>query len=859
MGFFVKKVLPHLVAVLIFLIISVIYCKPALEGKVLQQGDVNHWRGMVHGSQEAYARNGEMPLWNADAFGGMPNYQVSLETHNYVSTAMFYGMSLFLNKPFQFFFLACLGFYILGLALRVNPWISILGALAYAFSTYNPIIIATGHDTKMLAIAYMPALLGSVLLIYNKKYLTGTLLTALFTSIMVAANHYQITYYFIIVAFCMTVALAINWIRQKDWKHIGLAAALTVIAGATGVLTNSISLLTTFEYAKETIRGGKEALDAGAAATPKATGLDKKYAFDWSYGISETMTLIVANTYGGATGGELDGSSNMAKRIMEKGVSEDQATNVAQGLGRTYWGAQPFTEGPVYLGAIICFLFIFGMVYARTEHKWWILAASLIACMMAWGKHLPGFNYFLFDHLPFYNKFRAPAMILVIPQLLFPMMGILALNQLAEGKDTKEYMWKKLKLGGIITAAVLLFSILQYATFDYRAENKERTSMILSGRPMNDSLNNAYPAETDNKVMEQLLSMTQGDTQFTQLVLNGLRKDRQSLFGNDLFRSVVFIALAFGLLFVWIRGMTKWPLAVAGLAVLILIDLIPVDRRYLNDERFLEPEENDQQFNQYAGVDAIIKKDRDLHYRVYNTLTNPTTDAVTTYNHRSLSGYHAAKLVLFQDLLEQQILRQNPQVFNMLNVKYFIGTDSSGKRLMLDTNRNALGNAWLVKNVQFVDGPKAEMRALDNFDPKATAFVDKKFESVVKEQPRWDSSASIKLTKFEYDALQYQYNAPSPQFALFSEIYYKQGWNAYIDDKPAEYVKANYVLRGMPLPAGSHKIDFRFEPASLKTGKTLAFISQAIILLLALAVGYGWLKSWLAQRQKTAGTKPAKK
>jgi Bacterial membrane protein YfhO len=821
-----RTLLPHLVAVATFILIAVIYCKPALEGKVLQQSDVIHWKGMSKDIQDYRdAHDGVAPLWTTNMFGGMPGYQIATNNNNYISYWANEAFSLFIPKPFRFFILACFGFYFLALVLRINPWLAMLGALGYAYASYNAIIISVGHDTKMLSIAYLPAALGGLWLIYEKKYWIGAALTALFTSILIYHNHYQIVYYFLLIAIAMTIGNAIFWIKKKEINHFVKASAFALIGGIIGVMANAIMLFTTYDYSKATIRGGQASLKVSDTLQQTKTngGLDTAYAFLYgSYGVAETFTLMVPGIYGGAAG-PLGEDSKLIETMQEKGIPQQMA-NQLYGYFPGYWGQQPGHAGPVYLGAIFCMLFIFGMFFLKTHHKWWILGITIFALLMSWGKNFGSFNNLMFEYLPFYNKFRAPAMILVIPQLMLPLVVVLSLQELLFGKSTKEDSWKALRLSGIFTGGLLLILGFLYISFDYRI---------------------GYEKE----IQQQLTQMAQGDATLGKDIINAVVADRKGMFGKDLLRSLFFIGFAWLLLFLFIRNKIKSQPVIWALIVLSLIDLLGVSSRYLNKDNYLEPEDFEGSFMPTAA-DMQIKQDTEQNYRVFNLTQSPFNDAITSYHHKSIGGYHAAKLSIYQDLIENQLSKQpmNMGVINMLNTKYIITQDSTG-RVYPQQNAEALGSAWLVSEVKYVPDARAEMRALDNFNPSTTAIVQESFKKDISNGLQWDTAATIKLEKNENDIVTYKFNAVSPQFAVFSEVYYDRGWKAYIDEKESPIIKTNYVLRGLMVPAGSHNIVFRFKPESYTTGKNVTLISQLLLLLL-LAAGL-----WFESRKKASAVK----
>jgi hypothetical protein len=807
-----SKLLPHIIAVASFVIIALVYCKPALEGKVLQQSDVTHWKGMAKDIQDYRdAHNGVAPLWTNNLFSGMPGYQIATNNNNLVSYLASDVFSFFIPKPFRFFILACLGFYFLALVMRVNPWIAMLGAIGYAYATYDPVIISVGHDTKMLSIAYLPAALGGLLMIFDGRYWLGAAFTALFSSILIYQNHYQIAYYFLIIVAFMSVAHLVQWIREKRYGHMARAFGFALVAGLLGVLVNAVMLFTTYDYSKATIRGGQASLKADSTASrSNKGGLDTGYAFLYgSYGRAETMTLLVPDMFGGSLR-PLGEDSKLVEVMQEKGLPGDLANQLYSYIP-SYWGDQPGHSGPVYLGAVICFLFVFGMFYVKSPHKWWLFAVTVLAILMSWGKNLAGFNTFLFEHLPMYNKFRAPAMILIIPQLSFSFLAVLALQQALYGKDSREAIWDKLKRSGMVMAGIFLLAGLLYFTADFRNER-------------------------DRMLQQQLTQMMNNDGTVAREIVNAAVEDRRGIFRADLLRSLFFAGAAFLALYGFSRRNLKPQHVAIGLLILTAADLLPVGKRYLNEDNYLEAEQNESVFAP-SPADQQILQDKDPHYRVFNLTTDPFTDAITSYHHKSIGGYHAAKLSIYQDLIENQLSKQpmNMQVVDMLNTKYFIVPDSSG-RSVAQLNPGALGNAWLVKSIRYAKDAAAEMKALSSFSARDEAIVQEQYRPSVPFLPVADSTATIRMEKNDHDVIRYTFQSASNQFAVFSEVYYDRGWKAFIDGKESPIVKTNYVLRGLAVPAGRHQIEFRFEPKSYLMGHRITGICQ-ILLLAFFAIG----------------------
>jgi hypothetical protein len=558
--------------------------------------------------------------------------------------------------------------------------------------------VAVGHDTKMLSMAYVPALIGAIVLLYKQKYWTGGLLTAIFSSILISHNHYQIVYYFLILALVLGITLLVQAIKQKQVSQFLKPTFIALFGGIIGIAVNAVVLFTTYEYSKATIRGGQSAINVKDTTRQEANkgGLDTAYAFAWSYGIGETMTLMVPNVYGGAS--QLLGEdAKLIQTLNEKGVPE-QLGNQLYGAFPAYWGPQPSTSGPVYLGAVLCFLFILGMLLIKGPYKWWILSTTLLAIMMSWGKNLAVFNTFLFDHLPMYNKFRAPSMILVIPQLTIPLMAILALNKIFSGDLSKEDLLKNLKLSAYITAGILAIGVMMYTSLEYKTDN-------------------------DKAIQQQLSAMAQGDPSFGADIVNSVAEDRKKLFGDDLTRTALIIGIAFMLIYLYNKRIFNKTAAIAAIIALTAFDMLGVSSRYLNKDKFLEQEEYENAFAT-TPADQQILQDKGNHFRVFNLTQDVFNDAITSYHHRSIGGYHAAKLSIYQDLIENQLAKQplNMQVLNMLDTKYIITTDSTGNPYPA-VNQDALGAAWMINNIVWAKDARAEMLALDTFNAKTTAVV----------------------------------------------------------------------------------------------------------------------------------------
>ncbi len=819
-----KKILPHIAAVVIFLVVAVVYCKPALQGKVVAQHDIQGWRGMSQQSVEFNEKYGHYPLWTNSMFSGMPAYQIFMDSRTKISVGYFQSIvTLGLPKPMNFFFLACICFYFLCVVAGANPWLGILGGLAYAYSTFDPVIISAGHDTQIMSLGYAPAVIAGVLLLFQKKYWIGLAVTSLFSALLIMQNHVQIVYYLLIIALIMVIAFSIKSYKEKQLASALKSAALALIAGIIGLACCAVTMMPTYEYAKESMRGGRSELTLGDKGVKTKGGLNKDYAFNYSLGIGETMTFLVPGLYGGSNGGnEYSSNSKFVEKFSELGVPEDQALQYAN--GSSYWGAQPSTSGPVYLGAIICLLFIFAMVYLKSWYKWWLLIASVIGVVLAWGSNFQTFNYFLFDYLPFYNKFRATTMALVIPQFCFPLAGVLAVSKLLKEEFNKEEILKKLKITGIISGVILLL----LAAFYFNASFSSKTDKAFKD---NIEQNVLHQVPAGQPVPPQLQQQAE---QTSSGIIKALQSDRRSLMGSDLLRTTILMALAFLLLFLFVNKKIMATILVAGLIIFSGYDLLGVASRYLNSDKYVDENDYEAAFTPTEADLQILKDPDHANFRVFNQTVDVFNDASTSFHHNSVGGYHPAKLDLYNDLITYQLSKGNMQVFNMLNTKYFITQNPQTGKPMAQLNPNAFGNVWLAKGIKYVNTADQEMLALDNTDLKDTAVVENKFKDQILQAPTPDSAASIKLISNLNDQINYSYDSKSPQVAVFSEIYYPLGWNVYVDGKKGNYFKTDYVLRGMYLPAGKHDVEFRFEPSSFTTGRMISIIASLLVFLIIL-------------------------
>ena len=812
-----KAILPHAIAVAIFVIVAVIYCKPTLDGKVLQQSDTTQWKAMAQSSFKYKEQHGHFPLWTNSMFCGMPAYQIALDAENPVSLGFFYeALSFGLPKPASFFFLACICFYFLALILRCNPYVAIGTALSYAYCTYNPVILVAGHETKMWAISYMPALIGGILLLFDKKYILGTACTALFATMLIGANHLQITYYALIIIGFMSVAFIVSCIKSKQFKHLFVAGSLAIGAALLGVGVNAITLRTTSEYGKLSIRGGSilAGTDAKVKGNVTQTGLDKDYAFSYSLYKTEPLAMMIPRIYGGSSSLEVD--EDKSKAIEKLREMQPQMAQQLQGYLGAYWGGIGGTSGPPYIGAIICLLGLMGFVVLDGKHKWWILCATVFTLMLSWGKYFEGFNIWMLNNLPAYNKFRAPSMILVVPTLLMTMMAALSLQKIVAAED-KVAIWDKYKKGLMVVGGMLVFALLVYLSADFTSEGD---------KALLKQVGDIQDAQQKAAIYDAVKSF-----------LSALKEDRKGLFLGDFIRTILFMAAAAAVLWLSIKKKVSALVAVAIISVLAFIDVITIDLKYFNNDKFQDAAEYaDASFKQNA-IETELLKDKS-NYRVFNVSSGIRDafngDARTSYYLNSIGGYHPAKLSIYQDLIERQLYNfpNCMPVVNMLNAKYVIQQNPQNGQPLLTPNPDALGNCWFVKAVTFKKTPLEVMNTLTTFNTKDSAVVEDANKDLVKYDAINDSTAKISLVKNENDLVEYTSNSSTAKFAVFSEVYYNAGWKAFVDGKETTIVKTNYALRGLSVPAGQHKITFEFKPDSYYGSLKISVIASALIWLL---------------------------
>ena len=788
---FRRDVLPHVLAIFLFLLLTITYFSPIFfEDKTLPQGDVLQFRGGAKEIIDYREQTGEEALWTNSMFSGMPAYLISTrypgDLFRYVHQLFTLGL-----PPLAFnIFLTLVCAYVLFASMGMSVWLAIVGAIAMAFTSYNFVILEAGHNTKSIAIAYAPLVLAGLLYTYRRNIWIGAALFSLGLALHVRANHLQITYYLMLMVLIFGLIELVSAIRKKALGPFLQKSAVLVLGAVLALGVSFGRIYTTASYGQYSMRGGSELQAAETAGT--ASGLEHEYAFQYSYGISETMTLLIPEFYGGASGGRVDPGSATYQTFSQMGVPPGQLRDMRIPY---YWGDQPILGGPVYVGAIVCFLFVLGLLVANKRLRYWLLGATVLSVLLAWGRNFPAFNNFIFDYLPGYNKFRAVSMTLVIAQWAMPLLAVVALYRVLRTADPKA-MQRQVLIALGITGGICLLVALFAGSASFVGAMDERLAQA------------QYP-------------------------LGAIRADRESMMRGDAFRSLTFILLAGGLLYLYLRKTVSATVAVVGVGLLMLVDLWTVNKRYLSSDDFQHNVV--QNFFQPTPVDQAILRDQDLHYRVFNA-PNPFSDARTSYFHKSIGGYHGAKLQRYQDVIEQHLAQGNTKVFDMLNTRYII---TGQQEQPVQRNPNALGNAWFVEQVKTVNTPDEELAALKDFDAATEAVVDvSKFQ--VPQTQFSAQGSSIKLTEYQPNYLKYEATAAQDGLVVFSEIYYPEGWNAYIDGNPVPHIRANYILRALPVPAGNHVIEFRFEPRQYAAGNTVSLVSS-VLLLLALvgAVFYG--------------------
>ena len=837
-----KKFIFIIASILAFVILALVYANPVLSGKQLFQHDIVQYKGGAKELLDYRAQNGEETYWSDSMFGGMPTYQMGAQFKGDIIKKIDEILN-FLPKPANYIFLLFSGFFLLGMVVVKNWKYALLGATFFGLSTYFYIALAAGHNGKIQTVAYFAPLLAGILLVYiRKKYVVGFIVTALFMGLQVAANHPQMTYYlFIALGFLFLSELARAFQGKTDWKHFGISTGILALAFVLGVGMNSQRIMANSEYITETVRG-KQILDNDTHSSEKS-GMDNESILMWSYGKMETLNLFIPRLMGGSSNEE--GSEKMMENVQEmvksNVSSQEEMDQISKGFGSlTYWGEQPGTSGPAYQGAIVCFLAILGFFFGWKKYRYWILGASILTIFLAWGSNFMALSDFFIDFVPFYNKFRAPSSILVVVELLFPLIAILGLYRFFNSNETTETSAEnilteayKKKILINVSAAVLGITFL----------------LIIFGK----SILGFYTASEKTYLPPYLLDF--------------LVDERFKMFRIDAIKAIVYVGIAAAVLFLSLKKKIGQNIAIIIIGLVSLLDLWSVNKRYLNNDNFIDKTftenpfqtENSELLMQKVGdnknlqsllananinktLETIAEKDK-THYRIYNQVLGTFSETNTSYFKASIGGYHAVKLRRYDDLINEYFGKMDsvkvPRILNMLNTKYMIFGDAEKPEAV--TNPQSNGNAWFVSDLKFVKTPNEEIKQIGEVDTKKIAIISqddqKYFEG---KEIAADSTAFLNLTKYQPNELEFKSQSKTPQLAVLSEIYYPKGWKMFIDNKEVPYIKANYLLRAVHVPAGNHTLKMIFAPEVIAKGKLISMICFGLFLLLSLG-GILWL------------------
>ena len=800
MQFSIKKFLPHSLVLVGFIIISLAYFNPVLKGKKIFQSDIMHYIGMSKQQNDFRADTGDETYWTNSAFGGMPTYQLGAKyPHNYIKEL---DLALrFLPRPADYLFLYFAGFYVLLLVMKVDFKLAALGALAFGFSTYLIIILGVGHNAKAHAIAYMPLVLSGILLVFRRQYIAGFLVTSVAMALELVANHFQMTYYLMLLVIVLGIVYLIDAYKKQCLPHFFKSVGILVLAVVLGVGLNATNVLATQEVAGESTRSQSE-LTINPDGSPKeiTTGLDRDYITEYSYGILETFNLYIPRFMGGGSYEDVGKDSASYDFFLSIGASPLQALEQTRQMP-TYWGEQTIVEAPAYVGAVVIFLFVLALFLVKGRLKWWLVSGTILSLLLSYGKHLGFLTDIFIDYVPLYNKFRAVSSIQVILELCVPILAIFGLVRLFNDFDNKEEKQKALKLTVIITAGLaLVFLLFKSSLFNFVGGN------------------------------DGLYRQNYGP-QFVDAVI----KDRKMFFTEDTIRTLVLVLLAAGAVYLYIKEKLSQTKVILIFGILILFDLVGVDRRYVNNDNFVSALKVNKPY-QATAVDLQIQKDPE-HFRVFDVTSG---GARAAYFHNSLSGYHAAKLKRYNELYDFHIAKNNLNVLSMLNTKYIIAEDDEGNTFPY-TNTETNGNGWFVQELRKVASANEEIQMLDSLDTKRVAITS---------IPDWsnktfpiDSAATIIVETYKPNNIVYKSSSNVDGFAVFSEVFYDKGWNAYLDGELVPHTRVNYVLRAMPIPAGEHTVEFKFEPQVIQTGSKIALASSVLLILLAIGGLFYQLKT----------------
>ncbi|WP_394775330.1 YfhO family protein [Flavobacterium sp.] len=809
----VNKFYPHALVILGFILVSLIYFYPVLQGKQIFQSDIAQYTGMAKEQNDFRAVEHSEPYWTNSAFGGMPTYQLGANYPNdYVGKID--DALRFLPRPADYLFLYFLGFYGLLLVLKTDPLKAFIGAIAFGFSTYLIIILGVGHNAKAHAIAYMPLVIAGFILVFQKKYIWGGLLTMFAVALEVNANHFQMTYYLLIFLLILSGYFAFNFIKEKEYKQLLIAIGTLAVAGIFAIGANATNLMATSEYAKFSTRSNSElTFNPDGSKKVNENALSREYITEYSYGIPESFNLIAPRLFGGSNHENVGTDSRMYAFMLEQGVPTEQAQDFVSGMP-TYWGDQPIVAAPAYIGVVVFFLGVLALFIDDRKIKYVFLSGALVALVLSWGKNFPLLTDFFIDYVPMYDKFRAVSSIQVILELCFPVLAIMGLQSFFKAKDEPKIQQKALIQTGVFGLGVIVILVFAKSMFHFTGSN-------------------------DNYFLDS----------YGPAFVDALKEDRMTLYSADLLRSGFFIVLTFGILWLFVKNKLAQNTTLIIVGLLMIFDLFFVDKKYVSAKDFVSPVQIAAPF-QETPADTQILKDT-THYRVFEVSGNMSS-ARASYFHHSLGGYHAAKPRRIQQLFDYQIAKNNMEVLDMLNIKYIIQTDKDGKEFPT-VNPNTNGNAWFVSAVKLVNKPDDVMKALDHLDTKKVAVFnvhehEGKFKSA-RLKKQWDTTGTIQVVQYKPNYIKYKSDNEKDGLAVFSEIYYKNGWNAYVDGKLTDHFPVDYVLRAMEIPGGKHTIEFKFEPQVVKTGSAITLISSIGMLLLLIGGIYFERKKSVKQSQ----------
>ncbi|MCC9064095.1 YfhO family protein [Flavobacterium piscisymbiosum] len=792
----VNKFYPHALVILGFIIVSLIYFYPVLQGKQIFQSDIAQYTGMAKEQNDFRATEHSEPYWTNSAFGGMPTYQLGA---NYPNDFVGHidDILRFLPRPADYLFLYFLGFYGLLLVLKTDPLKAFIGAIAFGFSTYLIIILGVGHNAKAHAIAYMPLVIAGFILVFQKKYIWGGLLTMFAVALEINANHFQMTYYLLIFLLILSGYYAFNFIKEKEYRPLLTAIGVLAVAGIFAIGANATNLMATSEYAKFSTRSNSElTFNPDGSKKTNENALSREYITEYSYGIPESFNLIAPRLFGGSNHENVGTDSRMYSFMIEQGVPSEQAQDFVSGMP-TYWGDQPIVAAPAYIGVVVFFLGVLALFIDDRKIKYVFLSGALVSLVLSWGKNFSLLTDFFIDYVPMYDKFRAVSSIQVILELCFPVLAIMGLQSFFKAKDEPKIQQKALVQTGVFGIGIIVILVFAKSMFHFTGSN-------------------------DNYFLQS----------YGPAFVDALKEDRMTLYSADLLRSGFFIVLTFGILWLFIKNKLAQNTTLIIVGLLMIFDLFFVDKKYVSAKDFVSPVQIAAPF-QETPSDAQILKDT-THYRVFEVNGNMSS-ARASYFHHSLGGYHAAKPRRIQQLFDYQIAKNNMEVLDMLNVKYIIQTDKEGKEFPT-INPNTNGNAWFVSTIKLVNKADDVMKALDHIDTKTVAVFnvhehEGKFKSA-RLKKQWDTTGTIKVVEYKPNYIKYKSDNKKDGLAVFSEMYYKNGWNAYIDGELTTHFPVDYVLRAMEVPGGQHTIEFKFEPQVVKTGSIITLISFIGMLLL---------------------------